>query len=67
MLEHAVVDAFWFISGFVWLLCVCVLSQSFYVRKLRERLKVVSCAGDYCALLKGFRILFSAHVSGKQS
>jgi len=29
MLENVGVHAFWFISGFVWLLCVCVVSQSF--------------------------------------
>jgi len=67
MLENVGVHAFWFISDFVWLLCVCVVSQCFCVWKLRKRLKVVSCAGDCCALLRGFRILFWTRVSGKQS
>jgi len=67
MLENVGVHAFWFISGFVWLLCVCMVSQSFCVWKLRERLKVVICTSDCCALLKGFRILLWAHVSGMQS
>ena len=57
MLENAGSRLFWYISDFIWLLCVCLASQSFYVWKLRERLKVVSCVGDCCALLNGFRIL----------
>jgi len=67
MLENAGSRLFWYISDFIWLLCVCLASQSFYVWKLRERLKIVSCVGDCCALLNGFRILFWAHVSGMQS
>jgi len=67
MLENVGVHAFSCISVFLWLLCVCVVSQSFCGWKLRERLKVVICAVDWCALLKGFRILFWAHSSGMQS
>jgi len=67
MLQNVGVHAFWFISGFMWFLCVCLVQQRFCVWKLRERLKVVICAGDCCSLLRGFRILFWAHVSGMQS
>ena len=69
MLENEGVHAFWFISGFVWLLCVCVVTQSFLYENCVNiwRSLSVICAGDCCALLKGFRILFWAHVSGKQS
>jgi len=67
MLEDAGSRLVWYISDFIWLLCVCLVSQSFCVWKLREHLKVVSCVGDCYALLKGFRMLFWAHVSGVQS
>jgi len=67
MLEDAGSRLLWYISDFFWLPCVCLVSQSFCVWKLREHLKVVICAGDCCALLKGFRMLFWTHVSGMQS
>ena len=67
ILENAGSRLFWNISDFVWLLCVCLVSQSLCVWKLREHLKIVICTGDRCALLKGFRILFWTQVSGVQS